>query len=466
MSTLRPLPPRPTLAFERKTAKALLRRLRAGDLEAVARARACHPTIDLTAPDRVRLADAQLVIAREYGFASWPRLVRYFGDLERQAHAHQSTHSSEVYESVARSLIAEHGQRRGVAGRAFAAYVPRLYGKSLDEVFAAEVSEAEARLATARMYGFQSWEMLRERAAAASSRRSSDLKVDPMWAANQAIAAADLDALRRIVEDHPELLDPTDEDEAVGRTLLSVTIRKGQRLGVAAVLPTLEWLAAQGLDLQRALNLELCVPKEMMQPERVRYLLDCGADPNWVAPSGIPVLEHALLRWFSGDAVDVLAAHAKPRRALWIAAGLGDIDGVRRFLDSEGRPRRAARRLRPDFVAVGRTGMTFHPDPDDEEILLEAFVVAMFNGRTAVLEYMAGQGFDVNTRLWDTPVLNLAVGGEWPRVVECLLRLGANPDLEGWQPHMSARQIARELFDQNPRIAKRRRIVELCEKAF
>jgi len=66
-------------SFERKEATALLRRLRAGDSAALARARARHPTIDaaLVARD-VRLADAQVVIAREYGFTSWPRLVHYF----------------------------------------------------------------------------------------------------------------------------------------------------------------------------------------------------------------------------------------------------------------------------------------------------------------------------------------------------------------------------------------------------
>jgi hypothetical protein len=56
------------------------------------------------------LADAQLVVAREYGFASWPRLVQYFRDVERQAFARRSQQSvdQEFYESSARSLIARH----------------------------------------------------------------------------------------------------------------------------------------------------------------------------------------------------------------------------------------------------------------------------------------------------------------------------------------------------------------------
>jgi hypothetical protein len=134
---------------------------------------------------------------------------------------------------------------------------------------------------------------------------------------------------------------------------------------------------------------------------------------------------------------------------------------VRRFLDAKGRPTRAARRLRPDFAAVGDPIVPFHPNPDDEEILMEAFFVAVLNSRTAVLEYMARRGFDVNTLVWETPLLNLAVGNTWISVAECLLRCGADPDLKGRQPDMSARELARELFEQDPKIAERRRIVEL-----
>ena len=49
------LPARPNLEHLRKQAKRLLRKLRASDAAA-------------------KLADAQLAIAREYGFASWKKL--------------------------------------------------------------------------------------------------------------------------------------------------------------------------------------------------------------------------------------------------------------------------------------------------------------------------------------------------------------------------------------------------------
>lgn len=199
-----------------------------------------------------------------------------------------------------------------------------------------------------------------------------------------------------------------------------------------------------------------------MKTETVRQLLERGADPNWVAPTGIPVLEHALIRYWNGEAVDVLAERVAPRNALWIAAGLGDLNGVRRSLDANGKPTAAARRLRPDFDAVGQRGLLAHPDPDDEEILMEAFFVAVLNGRTAVLEYMVSRGFPVNSLVYDSPMINFAVGNGMTGMVECLVRCGADLNLRGWMPTQSAREIARGRFEDAPNNVAFRRIVELC----
>lgn len=461
MSALRPLPPRPSLEFERKEAKAHRRRLRAGDPNALARARARHPAIDASAPARIRLADAQLVIAREYGFASWPRLVRYFGDVERQRFSHRSIFERDFYDGNVRALLAEHRDRRRWVGHALASYVPRFYGMRVDDVFEATVTEDEARLAIARQSGFPSWEVLLERTTSEARRHPADWDVQPIHDASKAMEAADLGELRRIVEAHPELLHPSADDLAAGRSLIGSAVHHERVHGQAAMRPIIDWLVSQGFDLQRELNRQLCGHMRM-KTEKVRWLLDRGADPNWMAPNDIPVLEHALIRYWNDEAVDLVAARAAPRKALWIAAGLGDVDGVARFLDARGKPTPAARRLRPDYDAVGPVGMPSHPDPDDEEILFEAFVVAMLNGRTAVLEYMVSRGFPVNTLLWDSPVINFAVGNAMTALVKCLVRCGADLDLRGWRPHMSAREIARELFEQNPQNADRRRILELC----
>lgn len=79
----KPLPPRPNLDFDRKQAKQLLAGLRAGEPEATRRLREFHPAFKEVAPDQaalssLKLSDAQLVIAREYGFESWPKLKERF----------------------------------------------------------------------------------------------------------------------------------------------------------------------------------------------------------------------------------------------------------------------------------------------------------------------------------------------------------------------------------------------------
>ena len=463
MSVLRPLPPRPSLEFEHKQAKAFLRRLRASDPEALERARARHPAIDVSVPARIRLADAQLVIAREYGFTSWPRLVRYFGDVDRQRQSLRSMGSEgrDIYDGSVRGLIADHRDRRVWTGLALAAYVPRFYGLRGEEVFASTVTEDEARLAVARMYGSPSWEVSLESTAAYIRSLPGEYEVAPMQYASKAMEAANLDELRHVVGAHPDLLHPSDDDLALGRSLLRSALHHERRKDVTAMRPIMQWLAAQGFDLQRELNRQLCGHMRM-KTEKVRWLLDRGADPNWVAPNGIPLLEHALIRYWNGEAVDLVAARTVPRKALWIDAGLGDLEGVRRSLDTQGKPRPAARRLRLDFDGVGQRGMLSHPDPDDEEILMEAFSIAMLNERIAVLEYMASHGFPVNSLVWGLPVIIVAVGNAMTPVVECLVRCGADLDLRGWRPQMSAREVAREMFENTSQDADRRRIVELC----
>jgi hypothetical protein len=456
MSALRPLPPRPSLEFEHKEAKALLRRLRAGDSDALARARERHPA--LATASRIRLADAQLVIAREYGFASWPKLVRYFRDIERPRF-HGTITGRKHLEDYARWLLTEHRERRPASWRSLAAWVPRFYGMREDEVWASTVTEDDTRLVMARMYGCRSWTELME-CAETEERTRRAWEPDPLKQAWEALQAADLAGLKRVVEAHPELLQPTEYDVARQRTLAAAVLGHDRRLGRAAMLPIIEWLATQGVDFQRELNLRLCRPGPPTI-DVVRDLLDRGADPNWVAPSGMTVLEHALISYWNGEAVDLVAQRAVPRKALWIAAGLGDVDGVRRSLDRNGNPTPAATKLRPDFGAAGPLVLVQHPEPDDEELLAEAFLVGMLNGRTAVLEYMVSRGFPIDTLVAGMPMLNFAVGNLLVPVVECLLRCGANPNIRPWRSEKTARELAAEWFEQDPLDPKRHRVIEL-----
>lgn len=102
----RELPARPNLEHLRRQARALHRQLRRRDSGAIERFHAIEPDGD---PATAPLTQAQHVIAREYGFASWPRLrahvlatTRVVGPAEALAAAIRSGETSRVDEVLAR----------------------------------------------------------------------------------------------------------------------------------------------------------------------------------------------------------------------------------------------------------------------------------------------------------------------------------------------------------------------------
>ena len=108
MSAVRDLPARPSLDSLRKQAKKLAHDAAAGNGAAIARVQAQLPRATLPLSNR----DAQLVIAREYGFAGWPDLKaevakRLGGGLEWAAsQARVAIHNQD--DERLRALLAEH----------------------------------------------------------------------------------------------------------------------------------------------------------------------------------------------------------------------------------------------------------------------------------------------------------------------------------------------------------------------
>jgi ATP-dependent Clp protease adapter protein ClpS len=91
-------PENPDLAQERKRAKELLKALRGGDDNAIARFRSHNPrfaelTQDALRAAQVKLSDAQWVIAREYGFSSWQSLKAHIEQVSGRAARATTPHS-------------------------------------------------------------------------------------------------------------------------------------------------------------------------------------------------------------------------------------------------------------------------------------------------------------------------------------------------------------------------------------
>jgi dienelactone hydrolase len=101
----RRVPDRPNLEQYRRQAKDLLRAFAAATPAALDRLQRFHPRGGASAP---KLADAQLVLAREHGFASWPAFV-----------AHVRAEASQVADGFPDSLSCEAGPLKiEVAGEA------------------------------------------------------------------------------------------------------------------------------------------------------------------------------------------------------------------------------------------------------------------------------------------------------------------------------------------------------------
>ena len=165
------LPAAPSLEQLRKQAKDLLRDHRAGDPTAAARVAAHHPRPE----GPLKLAGAQLVVAREHGFPSWLRLRAY---VERvAAHGpglqHAYHEDFDYYEGRADGLLAS--AEDGTEG-AVAAF----------HRWDAPLTERGARLVVAREHGFSTWAALRRHVSAL--RESGE----PFARAFRAVEARDL----------------------------------------------------------------------------------------------------------------------------------------------------------------------------------------------------------------------------------------------------------------------------------
>jgi ankyrin repeat protein len=109
--TVEPLPPRPSLEHQQKLAKRLLRDIWAGDADAIERARAFlpgPPDVDV-----LKLHDAQLVIARGYGFGSWAAMKRKIESLTKLPLEQFDIAVREGDAELARELLEKHSDIRG-----------------------------------------------------------------------------------------------------------------------------------------------------------------------------------------------------------------------------------------------------------------------------------------------------------------------------------------------------------------
>src|SRR5215207_4869287 len=102
----RSLPSQPDLVQQKKQAKELLQAFASGHPEARARVRAVLPD-----KQRIVLADAQFVLAREYGFSDWSALAQHIEAHQEEQQSPQERIAAAFHRrdaSAMRSLFRQH----------------------------------------------------------------------------------------------------------------------------------------------------------------------------------------------------------------------------------------------------------------------------------------------------------------------------------------------------------------------
>lgn len=374
----------------RKQAKDLLRAHRSGSAEAAARVAAVLPGGD------IRLAQAQLVVAREHGFPSWPRLRAY---LDRVAVAgpvleHPFEDDPAYYAERAEGLLAsaEDGTPEAVA--AFSRWsVP--------------LTPAGARTVVARNHGFSSWIGLR--------RHVGSLADEPFARAFRALREQDVDGLAALLDRFPELVAARGTN---GNDLLALASATCDERMVAL-------LVERGADVTRGNRhgwTALHQAGYSNLPRMARVLLDAGAPLDVPArgDGGTPLV--VALFWGNREVAALLGT--APRN-LRVAAGLDDVALVEELW---GTPAAGAHRA---FYRPHGGFPAWRPSDSPEQVRDEALSWAARCGAVAAVDALVERGAAVDANVYQGTALTWAATKGRVAVVRRLLELGARVNLPG-----------------------------------
>jgi ankyrin repeat protein len=421
------------LEQQKKQAREFLRAIRAGNEDAISRLRRHHSVWtrvdDAAVRQLVALHDAQFVLAREQGFASWPKLKVYAEPSSRSRHTRLFIADVAWISDRVHGLLRTRQSAGPAALEQIREWHPRFADWTDEEIRQAPFTEEDARLVYAREHGFETWDELTTRVNRLASGTDA-AATEPFMAAFGALQSGNVARFEALLRANPRL---GNERGTNGNTLLNLAVsfagKPDWKDGVAAI----EALLAAGSDVNDANDrgwTPLHAAAYANQPEVARILLAKGADLDAEAhgAGGTPLI--AALFWGHREVADLLGCHTVSPGNLRAAVGLGIPKLVEGCFSGE-------RALTPEACAARgfyrpHSGFPdWQPSTDPQEVLDEALVWACKSNRVTVLERLVRAGARPDADPYRGTPLIWAAACNRTEAAAWLLDHGANVNQKG-----------------------------------
>jgi hypothetical protein len=406
------LPARPGMTELARQAGDLLRRFRQGVEAASTRFRENHPSSP--DPAAASLSDAQLVIAREYGFAGWRKLqqhVELLEAFEERLARLQADFAAGDTQTRQRLLEPAHARER------FENYDPN----------APSLSDADARLLIANQEGYAFWHKYR-----------SYLYLDPaVQDTIGAVRRGDLDSLTGILRCEPAAANPRwvpgfsaphpIPNDSIPLFCVSEAVFRGTNQRHNEFEITRALLAA-GANITIEDDIVLAAAVSFNAIRAAEALLDSGAPVDGVDGDGVPM---AYAVHFGFREMAELLAQRGAKLDLRFAAGLGRLDLVRGWFLPDGTLQSGAGALADPYgQELKYQGQSpFRCERTRANILSQGLYFACVNGRLNTADFLLAQGADPNTVVpgldHDAPPLRWARWTKQAAIIDLLVKHGA-----------------------------------------
>jgi hypothetical protein len=311
---------------QKKQARELLRAIRGGNEDAISRLRRHQSrwaaVDEVSVRQLAALHDAQFVLAREQGFASWPKLKAYAAPSSRSRNTRLFVADVAWITERVRGLLRTL-QSSGPAGlEQIREWHPCFADRTDEEIRQAPFTEEDARLVYAREHGFETWDELTRRVNLLASGKET-AATEPFMAAFNALQSCNVAEFKALLRAAPGLVH---ERGTNGNTLLNLAVSFAGKPDWRGDLSAIDVLLAAGSDVNEANNrgwTPLHQAAYANKPEIADSLLAKGAAVDAEAHGAGGTSLIVALFWGHREVADMLGRHAVAPTNLRAAAGLG-----------------------------------------------------------------------------------------------------------------------------------------------